>query len=51
MGRYTFCSSGDPRYIDAVKAMTDSSYLSFTIGANGYECRDLVITNASRHLR
>jgi len=48
-GNYWHCSSDDPRLRDAVKAMTDSSYLS--IRRNGSTCTELIITNASRNLR
>lgn len=50
LGQYLSCSSTDQRLADAVKAMTDSSFISFTVGVYN-TCTDLEITNASHQLR
>ncbi len=47
-GQLTYCYSTDPRLADALKAMTDSSYIS--VSMNGATCTELTITNASRNL-
>lgn len=44
------CSSLDPRWVTVVKAITDSSYISFQ-GSDGGACTSLVIENHSSHLR
>jgi hypothetical protein len=49
-GRTVFCASTDPRFADAVKGMTDSSYISFTFTSDGI-CTDMEVTNASYTLR
>ena len=52
-GRYVFCSSTDPRIMDAVKGMTDSSDLRITLTNNGYgnySCTELTVSNESIYL-
>jgi hypothetical protein len=42
-GVFKTCSSTDSRILDAVNTITDGSYISFTLEANGWQCRDLQI--------
>ena len=56
-GKYVACGSSDVRFVDAVKAMTDYSHISFSAvpgttgdGRTGY-CSDIVVTNSSSHLK
>lgn len=49
-GKAVFCSIGDPRFADAVKAMTDSSHIYFAHTGNGI-CSELTVTNDSVYLR
>lgn len=44
------CSSTDPRFANAVKGMTDSSYIYFAVTGSGL-CSDLVVHNSSPYLR
>jgi hypothetical protein len=50
VGRYAYCSSTDPRYVDAVKMITDFSHIYFTVRNNTRTCTDLVISNESVYL-
>ena len=50
-GRTLLCSSTDPRFVDAVKGMTDSSYLHFTTTSYGSACTTLAVNNSSITLR
>jgi hypothetical protein len=45
-----YCFSADPRYVDAVKGMTDSSHIYFRVTGSA-SCADLEITNDSKYLR
>ncbi|MBM4257609.1 MAG: hypothetical protein FJ147_17160 [Deltaproteobacteria bacterium] len=51
-GKTVLCTSFDPRIVDAVKGMTDSSHLTFRL-PNLYSqtCTDLTISNESIYLR
>jgi hypothetical protein len=51
-GKSVLCGSSDPRITDAVKGMTDSSYLIFSISSpsTGSICTDLTISNESIYL-
>lgn len=48
-GRVALCMSSDPRFLDAVKAITDSSLIYFAFW--GGVCDEVNITNESRYLR
>jgi hypothetical protein len=48
-GRSVSCMSSDPRLMDAVKAITDSSLIYFEF--QGGICTTLNVTNESRNLR
>jgi hypothetical protein len=51
-GNYTYCASSDARIADAVKGMTDSSHIYFTVSSPTTRiCTDLTIDNASIYLR
>jgi hypothetical protein len=51
-GTSVSCSSTDPRLVDAVKAITDSSFIEFGVTGNGSGiCSDLTVTNGSHNLR
>jgi hypothetical protein len=49
-GKRFYCNSFDPRWATVVKAITDSSVISFG-GYIGGACTSLVIENHSSHLR
>jgi len=49
-GKRFYCNSFDQRWATVVKAITDSSVISFG-GSNGGACTSLVIENHSSHLR
>jgi hypothetical protein len=51
-GKYVLCSSNDPRIINAVKGMTDSSDLRISISSptTGYLCTELTVSNESIYL-
>ena len=49
-GKRFYCNSFDQRWATVVKAITDSSVISFG-GPNGGACTSLVIENHSSHLR
>jgi hypothetical protein len=51
-GKHTYCFSRDPRIVDAVKGMTDSSHLYFSVpNLVTRGCTDLTVDNASIYLR
>jgi hypothetical protein len=50
-GRYFFCYSPDPRFVDAVKGMTDASHIYVTRNRIRQTCTDLEITNGSIYLK
>jgi hypothetical protein len=49
-GKRFYCNSFDPRWATVVKAITDSSVISFG-GSIGGACTSLVIENHSSHLK
>ena len=49
-GKFLGCSSRDPRFADAVNAMTDSSHIYFTTSGTGL-CDELTVINDSVYLR
>ena len=51
LGQYVYCSSNNPRFMDAVKGMTDSSFVSFTSDPVTRSCTYLEVGNASYNLR
>jgi hypothetical protein len=52
IGRHTNCFSTDPRFVDAVKGMTDSSHLYFRMSSTVTRvCTDLEISNESLYLK
>jgi hypothetical protein len=50
-GKSLYCFSTDPRFVDAVKAMTDSSHIYFAAASYGGACTELTVTNDSVYLR
>jgi len=53
-GRSLFCFSTDPRIVNAVKGMTDSSHLDFAASRDpfgNYLCTDLTVSNESIYLK
>lgn len=50
-GNSFICTSTNPKIAVAVKAMTDSSYLHFNMGAGKTSCDFLLVGNDSRGLR
>jgi hypothetical protein len=50
-GRTLVCGSGDWKFLEPLRAMTDSSFISFTADLNGGACRDITIHNYSDMLR
>jgi hypothetical protein len=50
-GKSFVCWSNDVRFVDAVKAMTDYSHISFSSAPGTTSCRDIIVTNSSSHLR
>ena len=52
-GRSLVCGSGDWKFLEPVRAMTDSSYIYFTTGSTGNvgECKDISINNSSYLLK
>jgi hypothetical protein len=52
-GRNLTCGSGDWKFLDTLRAMTDSSSIKFTIESTGDtgECKDIWINNGSDKLR
>ena len=52
-GRNLICGSGDWKFLETLRAMTDSSFISFTTGSTGDvgECKDIWIKNGSDKLR
>jgi hypothetical protein len=50
-GKALLCSTYDVRFADAVKAMTDSSYIYFSLAPGTDRCSDLVVHNSSPYLR
>ena len=51
IGRYVHCSSSDPKFIAAVNAMTDSSYINFRMAPGTTQCSQLIVNNSSPNLR
>jgi len=49
-GKLLSCSSAAPEYLEAVQAMTDSSYIYFEVGRYG-QCRGVSITDSSGLLK
>ena len=52
-GRTLVCGSGDWKFLEPLRAMTDSSYIYFTTGSTGNvgECKDISIDNSSYLLK
>jgi hypothetical protein len=52
-GRSLVCGSGDWKFLEPLRAMTDSSYIYFTTGStdNVGECKDISINNSSYLLK
>jgi hypothetical protein len=50
-GKYVYCESSDPKFIAAVNAMTDSSYIKFYFARGTSQCSELIVNNSSRNLR
>jgi hypothetical protein len=50
-GRFVYCTSIDARMADAVKGMTDSSHIYFTVDRVTRLCTNLEITNESSYLK
>ena len=50
-GKSLSCWSNDARFVDAVKAITDSSFIFFTVTPDTGSCGELVVTNNSSFLR
>jgi len=48
--KYLRCQSTDPKHLEAVQAMTDSSYMYFEVGRNG-QCGGVAITDSSGLLK
>ena len=51
IGRYVSCYSSDPKFIAAVNAMTDSSYINFRVAPGTSQCSELIVNNSSPNLR
>ena len=51
IGRQVYCSSTDPKFIAALNAMTDSSYISFRVVPSTGQCSELIVNNSSSNLR
>ena len=51
IGRYVSCYSSDPKFIAAVNAMTDSSYINFRVAPGTTQCSQLIVNNSSPNLR
>ena len=49
-GKFVYCASNNPRIMDTVKAMTDSSDLNFNISSSTGTCTDLTVSNESIYL-
>ena len=50
-GAYHYCYSLNPRYVEAVQGMTDSSYISFERLNSSTACTNLMIYDGSDQLR
>jgi hypothetical protein len=50
-GRYLVCGSGDWKFLETLRAMTDSSYIYFVADSNWGTCRDIVIYHGSDTLK
>ncbi len=50
-GRSLVCGSGDWKFLEPVRAMTDSSFITFVADLNGGACRDITIHNYSDMLQ
>lgn len=48
---YRSCGSQDPKLQEAVQAITDSSYITFTIDRSNGQCRDITIYDESSYLK
>ena len=46
-----YCFSTDPKFIAALNAMTDSSYISFRAFPGTGQCSELIVDNGSSNLR
>jgi len=51
LGAYYYCYSLNPRYVEAVQGMTDSSYISFERLNSSTACTNLMIYDGSDQLR
>ncbi len=45
------CSTSDPKLIEKIQKMTDSSYVKFAMGSTTAACTDISIANSSARLR
>ena len=50
-GKSLGCWSNDTRFVDAAKAITDSSFINFTVTPGTASCSELTVTNSSAFLR
>jgi hypothetical protein len=50
-GRTLVCGSGDWKFLEPLRAMTDSSFITFVADLNGGNCRDITIYNGSDMLQ
>lgn len=50
-GKSLGCWSNDTRFVNVVKAITDSSYIVFIVPPGTSSCSELTITNSSAFLR
>jgi hypothetical protein len=50
-GRTLVCGSGDWKFLEPLRAMTDSSFITFVADLNGGACRDIRVYNGSDMLQ
>jgi hypothetical protein len=50
-GRSIYCTSTDPRFVDAAKGITDSSFIFFNVAPSTTSCNRLEVDNSSAFLR
>ena len=50
-GKFFYCLSSDPRFVDAVKGMTDASDLYITKNRISGQCTNIEVTNESAYLK
>jgi hypothetical protein len=51
VGNYVSCISNDPRHVEEVQGMIDSSYIFFMVGVSNARCNRISIWNDSSKLK